>query len=212
MKKLAIIGSGDLGQQIAHHARVCGRYTPVGFFDDFQAVGALRHGLPVMGGIQAVRDAFDRGEFEVLMVGIGYKHLEKRGAVFHQFQGVIPFATIIHPSVQLDESCSVGEGVFIFPGCVLDMNVVVKDNVLINAGCVIAHDSEVGENSFFGPGVRVAGFVKIGSSVNLGIGTVVIDNVAIASGVRTGGGAVVIDGISEPGLYVGLPAKYKKEN
>ena len=35
MKTLAIIGSGDLGQQIAHYAISDGHYEKVVFFDDF---------------------------------------------------------------------------------------------------------------------------------------------------------------------------------
>ena len=36
MKTLAIIGSGDLGQQIAHYALSDKQYDKVIFFDDFR--------------------------------------------------------------------------------------------------------------------------------------------------------------------------------
>jgi serine acetyltransferase len=52
--------------------------------------------------------------------------------------------------------------------------------------------------------------VRVDRCSTLGIGTVVIDNVSITSGVRTGAGAVVIEDIAEPGLYVGIPARFKK--
>lgn len=210
MKKLAIVGSGDLGQQIAYHALSDQHYTPVGFFDDYQQPGTIRHGNPILGGVEDVERLYKKGAFDVLMTGIGYKHFEKRIAVFERFAPIIPFGSVIHSSSYIDSSCRLGQGIFIYPGCVIDMNTIVGDNVLINTGCIIAHDSHIGDHSFLSPGVNIAGFVTIGKSASLGIGTIVIDNIAIGTGVRTGAGAVVTENISTPGLYLGVPAKLRK--
>ncbi|MFL5763742.1 MAG: acetyltransferase [Bacteroidia bacterium] len=207
MKKLGIIGSGDLGQLIAHHAAAAG-YQATAFFDDFKEKDSKVNGIKVAGGIDAVMTAFAAGEIEELMIGIGYKHFNSRKEIFASFAGKIPMANVIHPSVYVDPSCKIGSGVFILPGCVLDRNVVLKDNVLLNTGCVIAHDSEVGLHSFLSPGVTVAGYVKIGECCNIGINTTLIDNIMIADHVQTGGGTVVIKDLSQPGLYVGNPAKF----
>lgn len=201
MKKLAIIGAGDLGQQIAYHA-TDSDYQVVGFFDDFQA--------NVLGKITEVSDAFEKGLFDELMIGIGYKHMDVRADLFEKFYGSIPFAKIIHSSSYIDPSCQIGEGTFIYPGCTLDMNVVIGQNVSLNASCTIAHDSEVGSHTMLSPGVIVSGFVKIGQQINLGTGTKVIDNIEISKGVRTGAGAVVTENLVNPGLYVGVPARFKK--
>lgn len=210
MKRLAIIGSGDLGHQIAHHASNDRHYTPVGFFDDFIAVGTIKNGLPVIGSFDQIFDAFNENKFDVLMIGIGYKHFELREKLFKTYNPTIPFASIIHSSSYIDKSCRIGSGVFILPGCTLDMNVVIADNVLLNTGCVIAHDSKIGRHSFLSPAVKIAGFVNVGEKVSLGIGTVVIDNIKIGDNVRTGGGAVVTRNIDAPGLYVGIPASFRK--
>jgi sugar O-acyltransferase (sialic acid O-acetyltransferase NeuD family) len=210
MKRLAIIGSGDLGQQIAYHALTDRHYEPVGFFDDYQDAGSTKHGLKILGSVKDVEDKFRDGVFDFLMIGVGYKHLSFRKTLYNQFKDKIPFGTVTHSSSYIDPSCKIGSGVFIYPGCILDMNTVIHDNVLLNVGCIIAHDSTIGLNSFLSPGVKVAGFVSIASEVILGIGTVVIDNITISSGVRTAGGAVVIDNLDESGLYVGVPAKIKK--
>lgn len=210
MKRLAIIGSGDLGQQIAYQASVDKQYQPVGFFDDFEPTGNIKHGLPVLGKIEDVERKFEENAFECLMIGIGYKHLDFRKKLYERFSGTIPFATIIHSSSYVDTSCKISPGVIIYPGCIVDMNAVIEDNVLLNAGCLIAHDSKIGKNSFLSPGVKIAGFVDVSSEVILGIGTVVIDNIKISSGVRTAAGAVVIDDLLQPGLYAGVPARFKK--
>jgi sugar O-acyltransferase (sialic acid O-acetyltransferase NeuD family) len=209
MKNLAIIGTGDLGQQIAYHSVNDHHYKVVGFFDDFKPIGLIVNEFPILGGKADIQRLFDLGVFDVLMVGIGYKHFNQRASFFETFKKTIPFATIIHSSAYVDSSCKIGKGVIIYPGCVLDMNVVIEDNVLLNTGCTIAHDSSIGCNSFLSPAVKIAGFVKVGKSVSLGIGTTVIDNLCIGEKVRTGAGAVVVNNLIEAGLYIGLPAKMK---
>ena len=117
-------------------------------------------------------------------------------------------AIIIHSSSYVDSSCKIGKGVFILPGCVLDRNVELKDNVLLNTGSVISHDSVVSAHTFLSPAVKIAGFVNIGECCNIGINTTIIDNIEIVANSQTGGGTVVIKNITEPGLYVGNPAKF----
>ena len=210
MKRLAIIGSGDLGEQIAWHAFRDGHYQIAGFYDDMAPVGLQKHGFDILGATADIESHFNKGVFDELMIGIGYKHFARRKELFDAFQGKLPFGRIVHSSAFVDPGAIIGEGVFIYPGCVIDMKSRIEDNALLNAGCIIAHDSVIGSNSFLSPAVKVAGFVKVGSCVNLGIGTVVIDNIHIADYVRTGGGAVVTKNLEQPGLYVGIPAAFKK--
>jgi sugar O-acyltransferase (sialic acid O-acetyltransferase NeuD family) len=210
MKKLAIIGSGDLGQQIAHHALIDRHYKPIGFFDDWAKKGDIKHSLPVLGKTENVHHAFEEGLFDVLMIGIGYKHIQKRKELFELFKGKIPFANIIHSSCYVDESVEYGEGNFIYPGCVLDMKVKLRDNIILNVGCTIAHDTAIDKHCIFAPAVKVAGFVEIGECVNLGIGTVVIDNLKISPYIKSGAGAIVTKNLDIAGLYVGVPAKLTK--
>ncbi|MBX2924896.1 MAG: acetyltransferase [Chitinophagaceae bacterium] len=210
MKRLAIIGSGDLGHQMAHHAIKDNHYHVAGFFDDYCPSGINKNGYLVLGGVKDVFDVFDKEVFDVLMIAIGYNHFAVRAQLFKKFYSIIPFGTIIHSSSIIDRSVTIEEGSFIYPGCIVDYNSVIKYNVILNVGCVIAHDSKIGDHTFLSPAVTIAGFVNVGSCVNLGIGTTVIDNITIADNVRTGGGAVVTQDLSERGLYVGVPAKLKK--
>jgi len=211
MKRLAIIGSGDLGEQIAYHAVHDKQFNVVGFFDDFEPSQSQKYGYPILGSLDDINKNFLDGAFDLLFVAIGYKHFEFRSNIFEKFEDLIPFATIIHSSAYVDESCEIGQGVIIYPGCILDMKVKIESNVLINSGCVIAHDSKIGKHSFLSPGVTMAGFINIGKRVSLGINTTVIDNIDIRDDVRTGGGAVVTKDIELAGLYIGIPAILNKK-
>ena len=210
MKRLAIIGSGDLGEQIAWHAANDNQYHVVGFFDDFAERGIARHGFPVLGAVADVRSSYANGVFDELLLAIGYKHFEQRMHIFDSLKNEIPFGRLIHSSAYVDESVKLGSGVVVYPGCVVDMKAHLNDNVLLNAGVVVAHDTTIGSHSFLSPGVKVAGFVSVGNCVSLGIGTCVVDNLQLVDFVRTGAGAVVTENLTEPGLYLGVPARYKK--
>jgi sugar O-acyltransferase (sialic acid O-acetyltransferase NeuD family) len=207
MKRLAIIGCGDLGMQIAWHAQSEGNYSIAGFFDDSHPGNEPIGKYNFLGRSADIHDSFNRREFDELMIGIGYKHMGVRSELFLRYSSEIPFATIIHPSAYVDRSAEVGAGSIIYPGCVIDLGVVIGRNVLLNAGCVIAHDSRVGDHSFFSPAVNLAGFINIAPKVILGIGTVVIDNLHVCEYTRSGAGAVITQSVVSPGLYVGVPAK-----
>lgn len=211
MRRLAIIGAGDLGVQLAHLARATGDYEPTGFFDDSRTAGDAVGGIPVLGNVEAIAATHARDGFDCLVVAIGYRHMRVRQELHRRFAPTIPFATLVHPSAIVDPTCTLGEGAAIYAGCVLDMGVRVGANALLNAGCVIAHHSEVGSGCFLSPAVSLAGFVSVSPGSVLGIGTVVIDNIRIAAGTRTGAGAVVTRDIDAPGLYLGVPARFAKD-
>lgn len=208
--RLAIIGAGALGKQLAHHAGACG-FAVAGFFDDTTPTGTRLSAGAVLGSVDRIEATFHQGGFDCLVMGIGYKHLVQRQLLFDRLSATIPFARLIHPSALVDESCDIGMGAVVYPGCIIDMGVHVGANVLLNLGCTIAHDSRIGAGSFLAPAVSVAGFATVGERVFLGIGSVVIDNVSITDDSRTGGGAVVTTDIRMPGLYVGIPARLKSE-
>lgn len=211
MKRLAILGAGDLGQQIAHHALLDKHYIPIGFFDDNVQVGILKFEIPVIGQFSEALEQYQNGLFDCIIIAVGYSAFDVREKLYDRYFGVIPFANIVHSSCYIDESCKMGSGIFIYPGCVLDCNTVIEDNVILNIGCLVAHDSTIQRHSILAPGVNIAGFVNIGRKVHVGIGVTIIDNISISANVKIGGGAVVVDSINQRGVYYGVPAKFKRE-
>lgn len=207
-ERLAILGSGDLGQLLAHHAVESGGKQLVGFFDDFRAKGDIVGSGPILGGADDILAAHRAGELDELLIAVGYKHFAARRAFYERFVCKVPLGRLVHPSCYVDPSATVGEGSVLLPGCVLDRNVALGPNTLLNTGCVVAHDTTIGAHSFLAPAVRLAGFVVIEPAVFLGIGTIVIDRIRVAEGVQTGGGTVVVRDLEQAGLWVGSPARF----
>lgn len=211
MKRLAIIGSGDLGQLIAHHAIHDKHYEVIGFFDDFEAIGTLKTGISVIGKTENAIDLYKQNRFDHIMIGIGYKHMSVRKSTYENLKGKIPFGKVIHSSSYVDSSSIIGEGVFILPGCTVDKHVILGNNALLNTGVVVAHDTKIDNHCFLSPAVSVAGKVHIKECCIIGINSTIIDNRVIEPNIQIGGGTVVIEDLSVSGLYVGVPAVLKKK-
>ncbi|MGC5744513.1 acetyltransferase [Chryseobacterium sp. NFX27] len=208
MKRIAIIGSGHLGQQIAYHIHHDSSDKVVAFFDEFQPLNTLIDHIPVIGGNNDVIPKYQQNEFDAVLIAIGYKHLDAKKELFQNLEGKVPFHTFIHSSCYTDQSASIGQGSVIYPGCIIDQNVKIEDNVLMNISCTVAHDTVIGKHSFLSPSVAIAGFVNIKEQCIIGINSTIIDNLTMAAKTQIGGGGVVIKDINEPGLYVGNPVKF----
>ena len=207
MKTLAIIGSGHLGQQIAHYAITDNHYEKVVFFDDFSDE-THSNGFEILGNSDAIENEFAKQSFDEILIGIGYKHLAVRKQLFERFINKIPFGKIIHSTSWIDKTATVKEGCVIYPCCCIDAQVVVDQNTLLNISCAVAHDTHIGKHCFLSPRVALAGFVTVEEMCILGINATVIDNINIVSKTQIGGGSVVIKDLEHAGLYVGNPTRF----
>lgn len=208
MKRIAIIGAGLLGRQIAHYISTDQGYEPVGFFDDHLKVA--EDGIVLLGTVDDVQAQYERGAFDQLVVGIGYAHSAYRWQCYERFKPGIPFLTFVHSTCWVDSTATIGAGSFLMPRCNIADHCVLGENVVLQVGCSINHHSTIDSNTFLGPGVTVAGCVVVGRDCFLGVGSVLIDSIGLTDGVRTGGGAVVTRSLTDAGLYVGVPAKKVK--
>jgi sugar O-acyltransferase (sialic acid O-acetyltransferase NeuD family) len=208
MKKLAIIGSGDLAQQISLHVESDKQFEVVGYFDDFKESGFRIMNASILGQIKDITRLYKDGIFDELLIGVGYRHMNFRKDLFERYNGSIPFATIIDSTCIIDPTCSIAKGAVLYPGSIIDQYVNINENVLVNLGCCISHNSEIGAHSFLSPRVAIGGFSTIGELSVLGINSTIIDNISIAAGTQIGGGAVVINNIEKRGVYVGNPVKH----
>ena len=90
------------------------------------------------------------------------------------------------------------------------------DNTIIRKGCRfgaftnIGHNCDVGENTVMAAGVILNGGVKVGKNCWFASGSLIRHYVNICENVVIGLEAVVVKDITEPGIYVGNPARYLK--
>lgn len=208
-KRIAIIGAGDLGQQIGHYALQTNSYIIAGYYDDTKLKDSATEFGPILGSLDDVQLGYEDKVYDELIIAIGYKHMDFRATLLDRYLS-IPMATIIHPLAMIDSTATIGKGSVVFPGVLIDKKVVIGRNVIVNVHCTISHDTVIEDHCFLSPRVALAGFIRIGEKSVLGINSTVIDNLNLCNHTRLAGGTVLTKNTIKSGLYAGVPAQYKK--
>jgi sugar O-acyltransferase (sialic acid O-acetyltransferase NeuD family) len=117
------------------------------------------------------------------------------------------FPTFVSPDAVVNIEVELGAGTAVFDGAVVNAGVVTGPTCIINTNATVEHDCRVGTNVHVAPGATVSGGVRIGDHTFVGAGAVVIHGVQIVGGCLIGAGAVVTKDLTEPGTYVGAPAR-----
>lgn len=206
-QRLAIVGSGEMAQQVMHYAEIDGRYTTVGYFADYAVGDVNLQSIPFLGKTDEIYTTYQKGIFDCLFIAIGYNHLRFKHELHSALKHKLPFATIFASPTYIDKTAEIGENVIIYPGTIIDKEVVIKDNVLINIGAKISHNCVIGDSSFIGVGVSLSGFVHVGKRCFLGTNSCTRDNITICDDVVLGASSLATKNIEESGVYIGIPCR-----
>jgi UDP-N-acetylbacillosamine N-acetyltransferase len=132
---------------------------------------------------------------------------QKRKDCARRFSSQLMENNLIHPSSIVESSAKLGASNILMARSYVSAMVQIGSYNLINSGAIIEHESIVGNHCHISVGAIVCGRVKIGDLCFVGAGAVIKDSINICDNVTIGAGAVVIRDITEPGVYVGNPAK-----
>ncbi|MGI6478984.1 MAG: hypothetical protein ACOX0M_06035 [Salinivirgaceae bacterium] len=212
MKRVAFIGSGEMARHVGHYMVEDNQFEVVGYYDDFTPVGTIVNNYPILGKLDDVEMQYKQGVFDELSIAVGYTRMQYRKDAFERFKNKIPFATFIHSSCIIDSTAKIGEGVLIFPKSVILIDSIIEDNVFIQINSCIADVSVVRKHSLISVAVSIAGRADVGECCFIGVGSTISSDVKICNNVFTGAGTVVVKDITEPGTYVGMPARKIKDN
>jgi sugar O-acyltransferase (sialic acid O-acetyltransferase NeuD family) len=117
------------------------------------------------------------------------------------------FPVIRSPEAVVNEDVVVGPGTVLMDRVVVNSGTEIGEASILNTGSTVEHDCRVGDNVHIASGATLAGGVTIGDHCMIGMGCNVIQLVTIVTGCIVGAGATVVRDLSEPGTYVGSPAK-----
>lgn len=131
----------------------------------------------------------------------------ERKDLFHRHQNLMLEDPLVHPEAFIESSAQVGSSNIIFAKSYLSALCQLGDNTIVNAGAIIEHESIVGSHCHISVGAIICGRVSIGDNCFIGAGAVIRDKISITHDVLIGAGSVVVKDITEPGVYVGNPAK-----
>jgi len=115
------------------------------------------------------------------------------------------FANIIHPNVEINDYCSLGEGVILYRDAVIGPNAVIGNHVHVNTK--IAHDCQIGDYTTVSILAAILGYVTMGSGVFVSAGSTVIPHIKIGDNAYIGAGSVVIKNVENNTKVFGNPAR-----
>ena len=115
--------------------------------------------------------------------------------------------SMISPLAHINKTAKVGIGSSIGNFCHVGPEATISNNTIINNGAIIEHETSIGNHCHIAPGATISGRTKISDSVFIGTGASVINKIEICSNVIVGAGATVVKNITQPGTYIGTPAK-----
>lgn len=211
-----IFGAGGFAREVAwlidelvKSGRADGKVDAFVVDDHAGNVGAFIHGVPVISETEFFETC--RSRAVNVYIGVGSPQLKQ---VLHKkclsLLDSVDFPSLVHPSVIMDLRPGViqlSEGCFICAGTILTTDLRVGAFVHINLDCTVGHDANIGDFTTLSPGVHISGRVTIGEKCFAGTGAAFLESVHVIDNAVIGAGAVVISDITEPGTWVGVPAR-----
>lgn len=206
-KRLFIYGAGGLGREVAELARQIFPDLDLAFIDDAPVSGYL--GFPVFSYEEARRYA--QTAPAVGVVASGEPAVVDRLRVRLREGGITP-QTLIHPSVYVPESCTVGQGVVIQDRVFIGPDISLGDACYINVNCGLGHDTVIGSCANISMGVMVGGHSTIGDGTYVGNGAVIRNGISIGKNSIIGMGSVVTHDIPDGVVAYGTPCRVIQRN
>ncbi|MXO63110.1 acetyltransferase [Qipengyuania oceanensis] len=208
-KKLIIVAAGAFAREVLWVAREArdDDWEVLGFLDDDPALtGTKICDLPVLGSIDSWADYPDAH----FVIAIGPPRPKKAVHDRMVAAGQPKFATLVHRSAQMSEFVTIGEGSVICAGCVLTTQIEVRKHVILNLICSVGHDTILGDFCTFAP--QCAGSsLTVEAGADIGMFTTLLPGVTLGSGSQIGMGSVVTKSIPANELWLGSPAKLRRE-
>lgn len=147
---------------------------------------------------------YNFGDEEVL-IAIGDNKIRK--SIFYTLVGKAAFGVAYHPTAEIGYGVQLGSMIMLGAKSVVNPLVKIGNGVIINTGAIVEHECIIGDFVHIAPGAVIAGNVNVGDNSFIGAGAVIKQGINICHDVLIGAGSVVVKDITQPGTYVGIPAK-----
>ena len=205
-RQAIIIGTGGHCRVLLSLLTACGDHEVRGIVDLAEPrVGEVIMGIPVIGSITLLEKFHGSAGLDVFLA-VG-NNAQRR--IWWQKVGDLGLAmpNLISPQAIVDPHAHLGDANVVCARAFIGPEAVLGNNNLINTAAVLEHEVRVGSHCHFSSSSTVAGRSQIGDGCFVGAGATVIDFVKVERDITIGAGATVVRSITNPGVYVGVPAK-----
>jgi len=206
MNDLILVAASGLAREIAETVLASRSHRIVGILDDDPVLhGVEISGIPVLGGLEQL----DRHRKTQIVVCAG-RGASRRAIVERlSAKGVGPdrFATIIHPSVYLPRSCSIGEGTVLLAYVAITADVRIGRHVVAMPNVNFTHDDMIEDFATLCAGVSLGGSVTVGEAAYIGVNSSVREHLQVGRGAILGMGSSLTWDLPDGQIWAGVPAR-----
>lgn len=201
--KLALIGGGGHALSLID---ILPSSLQVAGYVDFSPSGILP--LKYLGDDPLFLSTASPEEYDVMVTFVSGCDcsLQRRAEIINRYKG-FSSPIIIADSAIVSDKASVSDGCMVFNRAVVNSHATIAPHTVINTGAIIEHGCKIDKNVFIGPGAILCGGVNVGENTYIGAGAVIIPGVRICPDCIIGAGTVLIKDVTDPGTYVGNPAR-----
>jgi sugar O-acyltransferase (sialic acid O-acetyltransferase NeuD family) len=209
LHEIVVIGGGGHAKVVISILRKLHSYAILGYTDRKDHGAVL--GIPFLGSDREL-NALAVGEKTVAAVlGVGQVGLgEARCELWTKLQSELPslsLPSIVSPDAIVNEEVSLGAGAVVMDGAVINSGTRIGRGAIVNTNSTVEHDVTLEDWVHVAPGATISGGVTIGRFSMIGAGATVIEGTNLGAGCMVGAGAVVVRDLTDPGVYVGSPAR-----
>lgn len=208
-EKVVLIGAGGHARSVIGVIEAGGEFNIHGLIDGAFPAGHHVLGHRVLGGNELLEQLNQDKDIRFLITVGQVSAPTIRVRLFEMLAGINArlLSRVTAPTAFVSPHTVIGKGTVIMHQSVVNAGADIGDNVIINNCALVEHDAVIGSHTHISTGALVNGGCRVGDRVFIGSGAVLVHGVSITSDVIVGAGAVVISSITEPGTYVGNPAR-----
>lgn len=208
---VVVFGLGQLSRQAVHQLRHESPHRVVAITVDaaYRTLDAS-DGCPVV-AFDDLHERYPPSQV-AMFVPLSYRHLSRTRALKYaqaKARGY-GFISLVSPTAKVAGNAEIGENCWIDTGVIVQPYARIGDNCIAYAGSVISHDVELGRHGFVAAGAVIGGDTRIGEHCVLGLNSTVLNGLRVAPRCFIGAGAVLTSHATEPGVYVGVPARRRE--
>lgn len=207
MKRLIIIGAGNIGKIVCEYARLMKEYKTewdiAGYLEFTDKEITVDPAYPaVIGSIEEYQPQTN----DVFVCSYANVEERERSVALLKSKNA-QFINIIHPTANILSTNKMGVGNVIGAFTTISVNTTIGNHCVIQDHCNVGHDSVIGDYSHLYVGNIVCGFNTLGESTTVFTGSVIYPKLKVGSKAGIGAGSVVMRSVKPETTVMGNPAK-----
>ena len=208
MKKIIIIGGGDLCHKIVRLIQRDNIFDIIGYVD-VKDRGTIFNAKYL--GNDGVIEKFNK-KVKKLCVALAFggnmQYFPKRKIIINKILKIgVDTPPIISKLASFERYSTIGKGSIIFQGAYVEYSVNIGDFSIINTNSTICHDVNIDANVIVSPKSVLLGRSAIGENSFIGGNVTLGPGVVIGHDCVIGSGSNVVKDCNKKGTYIGNPAK-----